>query len=145
MKIIPGVIIILTGLMIYTLYLIHKKKFNIRWPIAIFRLFFPLFSYGLFGPTFLFLVTLFYCQEGHSYVSTELKCREGSLFIYHLPFVILAIIFLCVISYLTNTLYYVHLFFTNHSDLLKKLNTIPDIVLLITKIFMIMLFILKNQ
>ena len=145
MKIIPFFIYLSTIIIIYFIYRIKKKKVTINWPILILRIYLPIFSFGLFGQIFLFLMTLFDCQDGHSYVSTELVCRTGDWFIYHSPFVIIALIFHISLALLTNSLYYKSLFIKSKSDVLVKTNSIPDITFLFTKIIIIVLFILDKQ
>ena len=145
MKIIPFLIYLSIILIIYFIYRIKKKKYIINWLILILRIYLPICSKGLFGQIFLFLMTLFDCQDGHSYVSTELACRTGDWYIYHSPFVIMALIFHILLALLTNSLYYKSLFILSKSDVLVKTNSIPDIIFLFTKIIIIVLFILDKQ
>ena len=145
MKIIPFLIYLSTIIIIYFIYRIKKKMLTINWPIMILRIYLPICSIGLFGQIFLFLMTLFDCQDGHSYISTELACRTGDWFIYHSPFVIIALIFHILLALLTNSLYYKSLFILSKSDVLVKTNSIPDIIFLFTKIIIIVLFVLDKQ
>ena len=145
MKIIPGIIIILTIIIIILIHRIRIKKLKYKWPIIILRIGLPNVSLGFFGPIFLCYSTLLDCQDGHTYISTELKCRKGSWYVWHLPFVLIAIVFHFFIALITNTLYYKSIFDFSKSDVLKKTNSIPDISLVFTKSIIIILFILEQQ
>ena len=96
------------------------KKLKYKWPIIILRIGLPNVSLGFFGPIFLCLSTLFDCQDGHTYISTELKCRQGNWYIIHLPLVIIAMVFHFIIALITNLLYYKSIFDFSKSDVLKK-------------------------
>ena len=145
MKIIPGIIIILTIIIIILIHRIRIKKLKYKWPIIILRIGLPNVSLGFFGPIFLCYSTLLDCQDGHTYISTELKCRKGSWYVWHLPFVLIAIVFHFFIALITNTLYYKSIFDFSKSDVLKKTNSIPDISLVFIKSIIIILFILEQQ
>ena len=126
--------------------IIKKNKLKFMWPIIIIlRFCLPIISIGFFGQIFLFLTTLFDCQNGHSYISEELKCRTGDWFIYHSPFIAIAMCLHLILALLTNTLYYKSLFILSKSDILQKTNSIPDISLLFTKLLIILLFVLDKQ
>ena len=107
---------------------------KIFWPIKLLRYLLPFFSITFFGQTFLTLVTVFDCTGGHSYVSEDKKCRTGSLYLFIMPLIIISIIFLFLISIITNLLYFRPVFIKCNSDILKKENSYPDIVFLFTKI-----------
>ena len=141
MKIILFMIYLLVIFIIILLYQIKKNKLKFIWPIIILRICLPIVSIGFFGQIFLFLCTLFDCQNGHSYISEELKCRTGDWFIYHLPFVVVAMPLHFILALITNTLYYRSLFIRSQSDVLKKTNSIPDICLLCTKVIIIFIFV----
>ena len=145
MKIVPLIIFILSGLLIYLSYSIKNNKVIPMWSISFLRFILPIFSIGLFGQIFLFLITLFDCQNGKMYVSTELKCRSGNNYYIHFPFVLIAIILHIFVSLITNSLYYKSLFTNSKSDVLKKTNSLTDISLLITKLLIIILFIFENE
>ena len=141
MKIIPLLIFLLVIIFIIFIYQIRKNKLTFMWAIIILRICLPIFSIGFFGPIFLFLTTLFDCQNGKSYISKELECRTGDWFIYHSPFVAVAMPLHLILALITNTLYYKSLFIKGKSDVLKKTNSIPDICLLCTKVIIIFIFV----
>ena len=128
MIIIPAIILLLTILIIYLCIMIKKDRLNIMWPISILRFCLPIISISLFGQIFVFFMTLFDCQDGHSYVSPKLPCKSGNVLLYFYPFIIIIMILLFIIAFITNALYYKSLFLISKSDVLKKTNSIPDIV-----------------
>ena len=135
-----------TGLILYMIYIIKKKKKNIIWPISILKFSLPIMCIGFFGPTFLFFLVLFDCLDDKSYISSKLECREGPLFNYYSALVVIAIILHLLISILTNILYYRSIFDRSRTDILQKTNSTPDILLLFTKIVVILIFLLvKNE
>ena len=91
MKLFPLIIYLLTILIIYSSYTIGKNKKKIMWTIPILRICLPIISIGLYGQIFLFLLTLFDCNNGKSYVAPEKNCKTGTNYIVHSPFVSLAI------------------------------------------------------
>ena len=134
----------LTILLIIMTYRIKNKKLNILWPISILKFCLPFFSVGFFGQSFLLLTTIFDCQNGYAYVSKELICRTGVWFTIDAPLSAIAMILQALIAIITNSLYYKSTFVKNGSDVLKKTNCYPDIILLYTKIGIIVLFILDD-
>ena len=144
MKFIPCIFFILTIIIIILVYQIKKKIMVFKWLIIILRIILPIISFVFFGPILVFFSTFFDCQDGHAYVSVELKCRTGNLYYLHLPFVVIAIFFHFIIALITNTLYYKSIFHMSRSDALKKTNSIPDIFLFFTKAIIIILFILEQ-
>jgi len=113
--------------------------------ISILRIMLPVMSFGFFGQIFLLLTTFFDCQNGNSYVSTQLKCRTGNWFIYFFPFIVLAIILHICVALLTNLLYYKSIFIPSYSDVLQKTTSMPDISLIVAKIGIILTFIFDNS
>ena len=144
MKFIPCIFFILTTIITILVYQIKKKIMVFKWLIIILRIILPIISFVFFGPILVFFSTFFDCQDGHAYVSVELKCRTGNLYYLHLPFVVIAIFFHFIIALITNTLYYKSIFRMSRSDALKKTNSIPDIFLFFTKAIIIILFILEQ-
>ena len=140
MKLFPLIIYLLTILIIYSSYTIGKNKKKIMWTIPILRICLPIISIGLYGQIFLFLLTLFDCNNGKSYVAPEKNCKTGTNYIAHSPFVSLAISLHIILSFLTNSLYYRSVFTPNISDVLKKTNSLQDVVLFLIKTLMILIF-----
>ena len=87
------------------------------------------------------LTSVFYCRKEESYESPYLHCLEG-IWIYSMkPAAILALILQIIIGFVTNTLYYIQYFEKKSSDLFKKIDTFPDVVFMITKMAIMLLFI----
>ena len=143
-NIVIGLIYSLSILLIIMSYRIKNKKLNVLWPISIFKFCLPFFSVFFFGQCFLLLTTIFDCQNGFAYVSKELICRTGIWFSIDGPLALIAMLLHFLIALITNSLYYKSTFVKKGSDVLKKTNCYPDIVLLFTKIFVIVLFILDD-
>ena len=132
------------AVLIIIMVIVITKKIKLFWPIIILRYLLPFFSITFFGQSFLTLVTIFDCDGGHSYVSEDIKCKSGAFYLSIMPFIIIAIIFLFLISFITNLLYFRPVFIKSKSDILKKENTFPDIVFLFTKIGINLIFILDK-
>ena len=125
-------------------YRIKMKKNKILWPIIILRLTLPLFCFGFYGQIFLMFTTIFYCRKSESTTSPYLKCRPGHWFNNIKPIGGIALFLHFLISLITNTLYYKPIFIRCNSDVLKKSNSFPDIILLFTKMIIITVFILDK-
>ena len=124
-------------------YKLKSHKMKILWNLflIILRIFLPFISYFFFGQIFSFLTSVFYCRKEESYESPYLQCLEG-LWIYSLfPAAIIALIFQLIIGFITNSLYYRPMFNNNISDIIKKTNSFPDIIFMLTKSIIILLFI----
>ena len=144
LNIIILIIYSLTILIIVMSFRIKNKKLNILWPISILKFCLPFFSVCFFGQSFLLLTTIFDCQNGFTYVSQELICRTGLWFSIDAPLSAIAMVLHTIIALITNTLYYKSIFVKKGPDVLRKTNCYPDIILLMTKISVIVLFILDN-
>ena len=123
---------------------IKKNKLNILWPITILKYCLPFFSFTFFSQSFLLLSTIFDCKEGFSYVSTTLKCRTGSWFTFYGLTGGISLFLLSFTAILTNSLYFKPIFINTGSDLLKKTNSFPDTIFILTKILVNLLFISDN-
>ena len=134
----------LSVILIIMSYRIKNKNFEVLWPISILKICLPFFSVCFFGQSFLLLTTIFDCQNGFAYVSKELVCRTGLWFSIDGPLTLLAMLLHALLALITNTLYYKSTFIKSGSDVLKKTNCYPDVMLLFTKIFVIVLFILDD-
>ena len=132
-------------LIIFLSYRIKNKKPRINILISFLRFILPVMSFGFFGQIFLFLTTFFDCQNGKSYVSTQLKCRTGKWFTFFFPFIALALLLHIFVALLTNLLYYKSIFVPSISDVLQKTTSMPDISLIIAKMGIIFTFILDNS
>ena len=143
-NIIIALIYILTIILIVMSCRIKNKKLNILWPLSILKFCLPFFSVCFFGQSFLLLATIFDCQNGFAYVSKTLVCRTGTWFKFEAPLAGVGMVLQAILALITNTLYFKSIFVKHGSDVLKKNNCIPDVMLLITKIFIIVLFIFDD-
>ena len=143
-NVIIALIYSLSALLIVMSYKIKNKNYNILWPISVLKICLPFFSVGFFGQVFLLLTTVLDCQNGKTYVSKEILCRTGTWFSIEAPLTLLAMLLHALLALATNTLYYKSTFIKYGSDVLKKTNCYPDVMLLFTKIFVIVLFILDD-
>ena len=124
---------------------IKKKKLNILWPILIFKVFLPFLSTTIFGQSFLILISFFGCVNGFLFVNSNIPCKSGSMFAVLAPFIIIASILLVLIALITNVLYYKPLFNIYNSNILTKNGSLPDVVLLLTKIIINIMFIFDKN
>ena len=114
--------------------------------IKIIKITLPFFTITFFSQTYLLFITIFKCKNDFSFIDASMKCRTGKIFSIFAPLSIIALILHFIISVITNILYFEPVFIDNHSNLLKKSNSIPDIAFLFTKIIINSLFILdKNE
>ena len=119
---------------------IRKKKLNILWPIYILKFFLPFLSFTVFGQCFILLFSVFDCDGEYSYISTSLKCHSGLWFSILAPINVIILFFHCFIALITTSLYFKSIFINSNSDILKKTDSLPDNVFLITKIALNLLF-----
>ena len=123
------IIFVIAILLIIMAYRIKNKKLNILWPISILKFVLPFLSVCFFGQSFLLLTTIFDCQNGFAYVSKELICRTGIWFTVDAPLSAIAMAIFFLIALITNTLYYKPSFVKTGSDILKKTNSYPEVIL----------------
>jgi len=130
--------------MIFMALRIKHKKLNILWPITILKFSLIFMSNTFFSQSFLSLLTIFDCIDGHSFISDKFKCRSGPQFyIIGIP-TLFAIIFQALIAVITSALYFKPIFINTGSDLLKKSDALPDIILVFTKMGVNLLFVLDK-
>jgi hypothetical protein len=132
-------------LIIIMSYRIRNGNIKLLWPISFLKFCLPTFSGIFYGQIFLLLTTIFDCQDGFSYVSQDLVCRSGQWFSIETPLTIIAIILHAVMALMKNTLYYKSIYVKKGSDILKKTNCNSDLALLLTKIFVNLIFILEDK
>jgi len=123
---------------------IKNKKLNILWPISILKFTLIFMSFTFFSQSFLSLLTVFQCKEGHSFISENLKCRAGIWFYIIGSISGIALIFQIIIALITASLFFKPIFINTDSDLHKKSSSLPDIVFVITKIGVNLIFVLDK-
>ena len=124
---------------------IRNRQLNILWPIYILKFCLPFVSFTFFGQCFIALFSVFDCDGEYSFVSTSFKCHSGLWFTILAPINGIILFFLCIIALITNSLYFKSVFSNCNSDILKKTNSLPDNVFLITKIELNLLFLLDKN
>ena len=128
------------------LYRISNKKRKIMWPILILRYSLPLLSFGFYGQIFYIFTTIFYCRKKESNTSPYFKCRPD-LWINQIKPIAGIAMFLnfLIVFFITNSLYYKPVFLKTNNDLLKKWTSLPDIILLFTKMIIISIFVFDKE
>ena len=136
-----SLIFVLSIIIIVMLYRIRNNRRKIMWPILILRYSLPILCFGFYGQIFLMFTTIFYCRKSVSSTSPYFKCRPGHWFNKIKPIAGIAMFLNFLIAFITNTLYYKPIFMRSDVDLLKKSNSLPDVLLLFTKMIIISIFI----
>ena len=133
---------------IFFIVIAIKLKNNNKIPmssISILQFIIPFISTNFFGHILHTLLTIFYCEKNthESFFSSSHKCFTGKWFDIQSPLSIISILFLIIISYITNSLFYNPLCLRAKN---RKIHSLSDIVLLLTKILMNISFLfLKNE
>ena len=133
---------------IFFMVIAIKLKNNNNIPlrsISILEFIIPFISSYFFGQILYTLLSIFFCEKNthDSFFSSSHKCFRGKWFDIQVPFSIISILFLFIISYITNSLFYNPLSLRAKH---RKIHSLSDIVLLLTKILMnISLLLLKNE
>ena len=99
---------------------IKNKKLNILWPISILKFTLIFMSFTFFSQSFLSLLTVFQCKEGHSFISENLKCRSGIWFYIIGSIIGISLIFQIIIALTTASLFFKPIFINTDSDLHKN-------------------------
>ena len=136
-----SLIFVISIIIIVMLYRIGNNKRKIMWPILILRYSLPILCFGFYGQIFLMFTTIFYCRKSESSTSPYLKCRPGHWFNKIKPIAGIAMFLNFLIAFITNTLYYKPIFMRSDEDFLKKSDSLPDVLLLFTKMIIISIFI----
>lgn len=119
---------------------INKQDMKSFWPIYILQLIIPSVSSSFFSQIFFTLLTTFSCDENNkeSFFSSSYKCLQGLWFDIQAPLSIISIIFLFLMSYITNSIFYNPMCLKAKN---KKYHSLTDVVFLFTKIVMNIVFI----
>jgi len=119
-----------------------KGKYNIIWPIKILKYILPIISSTFYGQIFALLISAFKCPAGRIYYNANpnISCTIGTWFYVIVPFGGIAIIIQVFISYITISLYYQADFISEGNDNLKKRTSVPDMIFLLNKMAIIIIF-----
>ena len=124
----------------------HSSEHRIpTWLVSILTFIIPAISSQFFGQIFYSLLTIFYCnyETNSSFYSREEECRQGLWFNVESILCIIAIIFVSIIAYVTNNVFYIPMCLKGKN---KKIHSLNDVIFLFTKIILnIMVAILKNE
>ena len=144
-----NLILLLAIAMIIMSYRIKRKKLNILWPIKLFKFLLPFFSYVFFSQSYLLFISAIICVDNGrfkgSFINPYIKCHSIFIFKLLIPFAVQGIVLQVFIGIITNILYFKPVFIKTGSDLLKKSNSYPDIVFIISKIGLNILFVLDMK
>ena len=116
-----------------------------KWIITILTNAIPLISKSFFGQIFYSLLTIFYCdsETNSSFYDESQQCLEGLWFKIQTIFCIISIVILFFIAYVTNCVFYIPMCLKGKN---KKIHSLNDVILLLTKIILYILFIaLRNE
>ena len=88
------------------------------------------------------LISIFICnsENNTSIIDNSLKCHSGGLFYFDSVLAVIVLILLLSFSYITILIFYIPNFILEEEELLKKSNSIPDLILFINKIAFVILF-----
>ena len=124
---------------------IKNKKLNILWPISILKFSLTFMSYTIFSQSFITLLKIFCCKNRVSLVDSSLICPKGFWLYFVSAITLIGIIFQIIIGLITSALYFKPIFIISGSDVLKKTNSFPDIIFIITKIGVNLLFFFDKE
>ena len=120
---------------------LNAGKYNILWPIDILKYCLPIMSQTLFGQIFILLISAFKCKGGRLYYNSKVDgCKVGTWYYVGLPISIIAIVLQLLLSYITISMYYQADFILEGNNILKKRTSSSDIIFLINKIILIIIF-----
>lgn len=116
-----------------------------KWIISLLTFIIPLISSSFFGQIFYSFLTIFYCdyETNSSFYSQSDQCLQGIMFQVEAILCIIAIVFLFLVAYVTNCVFYIPMCLKGNN---KKIHSLNDIIFLFTKIISNILFIcLKSE
>ena len=124
----------------------HSNEHQIpKWIISLLTFIIPLISSSFFGQIFYSFLTIFYCdyETNSSFYSQSDQCLQGIMFQVEAILCIIAIVFLFLVAYVTNCVFYIPMCLKGNN---KKIHSLNDIIFLFTKIISNILFIcLKSE
>ena len=135
-----NLLLLMIIIMIIMAVRIKRKKLNVLWPINILKFLLPFFSYVFFSQSFLLFMTAIICVDNQSFINPYIECHSIFILKMLIPFAAQGIALQVIIGIITNILYFKLVFIKPGSDVLKKTNTSPDVVFIISKIGLNILF-----
>jgi len=119
---------------------LKSGKYDIQWPITLLKYLLPMLCSTFFGHIFLLLTSTFKCLMGKLYYAATITCEIGLWYYITAPLSIISMIAQIILSYITISIYYQADFIIEGNNLLKKRSSISDIIFLINKIIVIIIF-----
>ena len=117
----------------------QKKKLFNSIMIDIVKVIIPLYSTSFFGQIFNALLTSNKCINNYSFYDSNKKCKQGFLFLFQEIISLTSLIFLCIISLFTISVYYIPILFKGN-NIIKKVSSVPEQVFFFNKILIITFF-----
>ena len=110
--------------------------------ISFFSFSLPLICFTFYGQIFGLLISILICDDtkGKSLIDPSLECHTGNWFYVDLVFGIICLCLLTCVSFITILVFYRPNFFLEENDVLKKTNSIPDLIFFINKIIYLIIF-----
>ena len=140
------ILIIILGIFLIMTFRLKSNNYKILWPINILKYSLPIFFISFFGQTFLLIVSIFNCQNGIRYYNSNLSCKDDVVFYSLAPFAIIALVVQIILSFITVSMYYQQDYINkNINGVLTKRNSFSEIVFLVCKIIMILIFNFDNE
>lgn len=124
---------------------LKNGNYNILWPICILKYCLPIICFTFFGQIFLLLISIFICNNDKTYYDSNIPCRRNKLFYLCAPISIISIIIQFIISYITISMYIIPDFINRGNDLLKKRTSTPELIFLLCKIIIIIIFVFDKE
>ena len=117
----------------------HKNRIFNSIMIDILKVIIPLYSTSFFGQIFCALLTSNKCINNYSFYDLNKKCNHGFLFLFQEIISFIALIFLCIISLFTISVYYIPILFKGN-NIIKKVSSVPEQIFFFNKILIILFF-----
>ena len=118
----------------------HSSDHQIpMWLVSILTFLVPAISSSFFGQIFYALLTIFYCnyETNSSFYSKSEECLQGIWFNIESVLCIIAMILLFCMAYVTNNVFYIPMCLKGKN---KKIHSLNEVIFLITKIILNILF-----
>ena len=140
------ILIIILVIFLFMTFRLKSNNYRVLWPIYILKYSLPIFFISFFGQTFLLMLTLFTCTNGKSYYNSNISCKQDIYFYSVVPITIIGIIIQIILSLITVSMYYQQDFINkNINGVLTKKNSFSDVVFLICKMIIILIFNFGNN
>ena len=143
------VIVVVYILFIILIIIGFNEKYKIKYYgfiNTIMRIILPRISFTFFGQIFEFLILIFFCDQNVNInKNNKLNYPSGSVYYLFLILSFLAALFFVIISYITISMFYKPVFMEDTLNIMKKINSFPDLVFFLNKIIIILLTNISNK